>query len=190
MDKMETEGFAYDPQVFLRDMLVDTQNTFPDIHALLVDPREMVFEERSAMNCFYCGKYNQNWRCPPNLPKIDYPKMFAEYEYGAFVYLKSPFTDDTYEDIRAQSSIRLHRALLQMEKYLWEHGNAVAISFGAGSCKLCKGGCGKERCNNPYAARSPLEATGVNVIKSAKKYHIDIKFPPKDFMMRLGLILW
>ena len=55
---------------------------------------------------------------------------------------------------------------------------------------LCKGGCGKERCNNPYLSRSPLEATGVNVIKSAKKYGIDIRFPTDKQMIRIGLLLW
>ena len=42
----------------------------------------------------------------------------------------------------------------------------MAISFIGGSCKLCKNGCAKDKCNNPGMARIPLEATGVNVIKS------------------------
>ena len=34
------------------------------------------------------------------------------------------------------------------------------------------------------------EATGVNIIKSAKKYGIDIRFPTDQKMIRLGLLLW
>jgi len=48
---------------------------------------------------------------------------------------------------------------LKMEKLLWEKNNSTAISFIGGSCKLCKNGCGSDKCNNPYMARSPLEAT-------------------------------
>ena len=49
---------------------------------VFIDPAELVFEENVRMNCFYCGRYNNNWRCPPNLPDIDYRKMVREYEHG------------------------------------------------------------------------------------------------------------
>jgi predicted metal-binding protein len=51
-----------------------------------MNPKEAVFEECVKMNCFYCGKYGRNWRCPPNLPNLNYPKMFSEYDEGLFVY--------------------------------------------------------------------------------------------------------
>lgn len=158
---------------------------------VLIDPKELVFEENVKMNCFYCGKYNNNWRCPPNLPDIDYPRMMAEYTKGLLVVLTYPvLSKDEYEEIRNESSIVLHKLLLQLERWLWEHNSPNAISFGAGSCKLCKNGCGKEKCNNPYMSRSPLEATGVNVIKSAGKYNIKVTFPADEKIMRIGLLLW
>lgn len=49
---------------------------------------------------------------------------------------------------------------------------------------------GAERCNNPYMARSPVEATGINILKSMEKYNFFITFPPKDKMTRCGLLLW
>lgn len=163
----------------------------PAISVRLMDPKEAVFEENVKMNCFYCGKYGNNWRCPPNLPDLDYPRMFREFSHGAFVWLSYDITDQAmYNQIRAESSVTLHKILLKLEKWMWDHDSPNALSFGAGSCKLCKGGCGKERCNNPYMSRSPLEATGVNVIKTAKKYGIDIKFPTEERLMRLGLLLW
>ena len=66
----------------------------------------------------------------------------------------------------------------------------MCLSYIGGSCRLCKSGCGKDRCNNPYLARIPLEATGVNVVESARKYGISIEFPVKEFLIRIGLILW
>lgn len=153
-------------------------------------PEDLVFEERVKMNCFYCKNYNRSWRCPPKTPQIDYRKMMLEYGQGLFVKLELSFDDSNYQEIRARSTNDLHRTLLRMEKILWEHNFPLAISFIGGSCKLCKNGCGKDGCNNPYAARMPIEATGVNVVKSVEKYGIHISFPPKGTLTRLGLLLW
>ena len=84
----------------------------------------------------------------------------------------------------------LHHTILDLEKYLWDNNNSTAISFIGGSCKLCKNGCGSEHCNNPYKARSPLEATGLNVVKTAEKCGIDINFPPDGAIIRIGMILY
>lgn len=158
---------------------------------VFMNPNDLVFEENVKMNCFYCGKYGNNWRCPPNLPDINYQKMFSEYDEGIFVGLTFEIKNDKhYQEVRNDSSVVLHKTLLAVEKWMWDHNRSTAISFGAGSCKLCKGGCGKEKCNNPYMSRSPLEATGVNVVKSAQKYGIDIRFPAHERMMRVGLVVW
>lgn len=163
---------------------------YPHLQAKEIDTKDLVFEDRVRLSCFYCGRYKTNWRCPPNLPEMDYKAVFAEFDHVAFVWVDIPCTSDTYANVRSQSSVLLHKALLAMENQLYELGNPLHISFIGGSCKLCKNGCGKERCNNPYEARTPLEATGVNVIKSAAKYGINISFPATDHMMRVGLLLW
>lgn len=175
-----------------RDELLNyVRNKNKNARLIFIDPKDLLFEENVKMNCFYCGKYNNNWKCPPNLPDIDYPKMMQEYDAGAFLVFDFEITsEEQYTTIRNESSVILHKLLLDLEKWLWNHNNSNAISFGAGSCKLCKGGCGKDKCNNPYMARSPLEATGVNIIKSARKYGIDIKFPTNQKLMRVGLLLW
>lgn len=158
---------------------------------VLIVPSDLVFEENVKMNCFYCGKYNNNWRCPPRLPDIDYKKMMNEYDAGLFVVLSYDIAEDSeYEMVRNNSSIVLHKTLLDLEKWMWKHNCSNAISFIGGSCKLCKGGCGKEKCSNPYMSRSPLEAVGVNIVKSAGKYGIDIRFPADRRLTRIGLLLW
>lgn len=160
------------------------------LQGIIINLEDLIFEERVKMNCFYCGRYGENWMCPPNLPKIDYKKMFNEYSFGALVYLKMVLDNENYNDVRNNSSIILHKGLLCMEKYFWNHNNPTCISFIAGGCKLCKGGCGEKRCNNPYAARSSIEAIGVNIIETAKKYGLNITFPPDKYLTRCGLIVW
>lgn len=182
------EGLKYADREQLIAFLKE-KNT--NAEGIFIEPRELIFEENVKMNCFYCGKYDNNWRCPPNLPNIDYQKMMSEFEAGMFVVLSYNIDSlESYNMIRTESSVMLHKLLLALEKWMWEHNRATAISFIGGSCKLCKGGCGKERCNNPYMSRSPLEATGVNIVKSARKYGLNIEFPASKKMMRVGLLLW
>lgn len=171
-------------------MLSEVIREYPQIHLCPISPKELVFEERTKLNCLYCKNYNFNWRCPPRIPQLDYKKVVEEYQYGIFAQIELPFAEDNYSEIRTQSTNDLHKALLKLEKYLWENNLPLAASFIGGSCKLCKSGCGKERCNNPYAARMPMEAIGINVIKSAAKYGIQINFPPKGKLTRLGMLLW
>jgi predicted metal-binding protein len=149
-----------------------------------------VFEKRVKLNCFYCNKYNTSWTCPPKIPDLDYKEMFNEFENYCVVYGEFPFVEETYSKVRAESSVIVHKAILEAESYLLQNGNSTYLSFIGGSCKLCKNGCGVNKCNNPYLSRIPLEATGVNVIKTLAKYGIEIKFPVKDKIIRAGLLLW
>ena len=57
----------------------------PKIQAVMMNPSDAVFEECVKMNCYYCGRYGTNWRCPPKIPNINYQKMFSEYDYGMFL---------------------------------------------------------------------------------------------------------
>lgn len=174
----------------LNEMICHVQELYPLIQGREINSDEIVFEERVKMNCFYCGRYDNNWRCPPHIPDVDYKKMITEYKNCAFVYVEMPFGENDYKMIRTESSVYLHRALLMCEKWLYQNNNSTALSFIGGSCKLCKNGCMAERCANPYESRSPVEALGINVVKSAEKVGIDVRFPVTEQMIRIGLLLW
>lgn len=164
----------------------------PDGSIRLYDmsPNDLIFEERVKLNCFYCKNYGTHWKCPPRIPGLDYTQVIREYSHGVFAKIELPYTDADFSDVRIRSTNDLHRALLKLEGYLWKHNFPMALSFIGGSCKLCKNGCGKDRCNNPYQARMSMEATGINVIKSVEKYGISITFPPHGILMRVGMLLW
>lgn len=165
------------------------ENDFP-IEGIEIDTKKLIFEERVKMNCFYCAKYNTNWKCPPKIPQLDYMKMFSEFERAAFVYIRMSLHKNDYETVRKNSSVLLHQAMLECEKWLYQHNNSTALSFIGGSCKLCKSGCVPGHCANPYQARIPVEALGINVVESIRQYGIEVKFPPTEYMMRIGLLLW
>lgn len=173
-----------------RETVKRLQRSFSDFNIVDINPSDLIFEERVRLNCFYCNKYGHNWKCPPRIPEIDYKKLVTEYYRACFVYKIYLINNENYSSVRTESTVFLHKTLLEMEKMIFEESKGLCLSLIGGSCKLCKGGCGVESCNNPYSARMPLEAIGVNIVESAKKYNISIKFPVKENLMRLGLILW
>ena len=162
----------------------------PYLDAQTVDCSRLVFEERVLLNCFHCRRYNVNWTCPPRIPGIDYHKLILEYDNSLLVYCKMPVAEGKMDIVRLNSTNLLHRALLEAEKLLWDNNYSLAISFIGGSCKLCTQGCDPHSCRQPTLARIPIEATGVNVEKSLANEGISIVFPPKDFLYRVGLLLW
>lgn len=171
-------------------MISDVVQKGFDIQGHKIDASKLIFEERVKMNCFYCGRYNSSWKCPPRIPDLDYTKMISEFDEAAFIWVTMNLIGEDYNQIRTDSSVQLHRSLLECEKWLYNHNNSTALSFIGGGCKLCKNGCAPNHCANPYQVRTPVEALGINVVESAKSCGIEIKFPPENKMMRIGLLLW
>lgn len=164
---------------------------YPDMDIIPIDTNYFVFEERVKQKCFHCKNYNYKWTCPPKTPSnVDYRKLFSEYKQAAVVICEVSVDDTNFEEKRAQSTNMLHKSLLYLEGELYRHNNSMALSFIGGSCKLCKNGCNKERCVNPYISRMPWEATGCNIIKTLETIGIEIEFPITDTLCRYGLILW
>lgn len=165
-----------------------SKNSFMSL--IFIRNEDFVYEERVQLNCFYCSRYNTKWTCPPKIPPINYKKIISKYNNLYILKYERNFQKEDFDVVRNESTNAIHRTLLQMEKFLYINNNSLAISFIGGSCKLCKNGCGKERCNNPGMARIPLEATGVNVIKTLENIGIKVQFPIKDRFYRYGLIAW
>jgi predicted metal-binding protein len=174
----------------LETFVENISERYHDVAITHIQKDSLVFEQRVKLNCFYCNRYGINWKCPPHIPELDYKALILEYENACFVHKEFPFSKASYETVRHDSSVHLHKVLLGMEEYLFSQSISMCVSFIGGSCKLCKDGCGKEKCENPYQARIPLEATGMNIVESALRNGIDIRFPVVDRIVRIGMILW
>ena len=168
--------------------LIQSQSEF--LGSEMIEPSMLVFEERVRLQCFHCSKYGVNWTCPPKIPDIDYRQLILEYDHTLLVYCRMSFTKENFTTVRRDSTNLVHRTLLEAEKRLWENNYPLAISFIGGSCKLCVQGCDPHRCRHPTLARIPIEATGVNVIKTAATVGLSIDFPPQDYLFRVGLLGW
>ncbi len=173
---------------YIRDLLSDSK--YSNITVIGINHNSFVFEERIKQKCYHCKNYGTKWTCPPNIPNVDYNKMFHEYENIVVLRLELSLENADFEEQRTNSTNHLHRALLYLENEMYKQNNSTAISFIGGSCKLCKNGCGSQKCINPYLSRMPWEATGCNIIKTMKNEGYDIEFPLKEKIYRYGLFLW
>lgn len=171
----------------LRDIL---QEKYPDLEMRELSVNDFVFEQRVRQKCYYCKNYGVKYTCPPRLPNVDFPTMFAEYAHFAVVICEILLNDADFEDQRRKSTNMVHRALLFLEGELYKRNESMALSYIGGSCKLCKDGCNPEHCANPYYSRIPWEGTGCNVVKTLSNVGIDVVFPPKESLHRYGLIMW
>lgn len=172
------------------ELKIILQQRYSNLDLVELPVKDFVFEERVKQKCFHCKNFKGKWTCPGNLPSIDYPKLVQEYEHAAVVVCKMKINTNDFEEIRTKSTNEVHRALLYLEGELYKSNNSLALSFIGGSCKLCKNGCNKERCANPYLSRTPWEGMGCNVVETLKKIGIEVKFPPSEYLYRYGLILW
>ena len=161
-----------------------------EIKLVKINVQDLEFSTSNALKCFYCEKYNTCWMCPPRIPALDYQAIFSEYKNSAILYSRFEFDKDNYNSVRVESSVTIHKAVLNLESFLLQNNSSTYLSFIGGSCKLCKNGCGIEKCNNRYNARVSMEAVGINVVETLSKFGIEVSFPVKNDMIRVGMILW
>jgi len=164
-------------------------NNQDNVKMLIAERCNIVFEERVLFNCFFCKNYGYKWSCPPNIPNLTFSTVLNEYDNYVLLFHKKKFENEITIDDRIQSTSIIHMLGLKLEKILWENNHPMAKIFIGGGCKLCTN-CPKTGCVKPYFRRIPLEAIGVNVIKTAANVGMEIVFPPKDYFYRVGLLVW
>lgn len=169
LDKLKDEAIA-----------LGATGTYP------IDPQEIVFDPKVKLFCYKCANYGRKCTCPPRIPQIDYRQMVLSYKKGLIVVLKSNIPKN-WMRIRVDSTNKLHRILLKLEKYAFKNGYHFANSFIGGSCKLCAS-C-PDKCRMPQMSRIPLEAVGVDVVKTASKVGLNLKFPVEKSFYRVGMLM-
>ena len=80
--------------------------------------------------------------------------------------------------------------MLELERTAFNAGNPFALAFVNGSCRLCeicnvKGGI----CIHPAQARIPEHAVGVNMVKTAERAEMPIRFPVQGHPELMALLL-
>jgi len=152
---------------------------------LRINPKEdLIFDPKVIEMCKSCKRYGQKATCPPHIESFEYySKLLPQYKSGVF-YIEKYAIQGDYLEQGTKSSLDIHKRILSERGRLFNSGHYFNIGFGAGSCKLCKK-CSFP-CSKPEKSLIPLEATGLNVIKTLRKYGIVIEIPIKAYFYRVG----
>jgi predicted metal-binding protein len=159
--------------------------------SIVINPKILAFDNKVIEMCKSCKRYDFKATCPPHTESVEYyEKLLRQYKHGVIWYDTFECADlADWKIVGKESSLAIHHHLLKEREMLFADGHFLIALFGAGSCKLCPKDCAFP-CRQPQNAIVPLEATGVNVVKLMKQYNVDVTFPVKNNIYRIGLVLY
>ena len=197
--------------------LVDAARTLGAADAKVIPASDVVVENRVPLKCRAgCIGYGKKLTCPPHVPTPDeFRKILAEYRYALLVKFISPanadpdvicsiyryWLDPEAPADRKEQATRFwadHRAgtgtfapmMLELERTAFNAGNPFALAFINGSCRLCETCNVKgDICIHPTQARIPEHAVGVNMVATAEKAGMPIRFPVQGHPELMALLL-
>ncbi len=155
----------------------------------------VVKEEVVKSGCAACPWYGKNLMCPPNVPPpAEFKKLLAAYSSGLLVQLFTPVDTGLPQDVLQRKTFewarRFQILIWEVEERIKEAGFKQARGFAGGRCCLCEECAGPGgSCRHPRAARSSLEANGVDVVATCEQIGWEISFPVREKVSWTGLIL-
>lgn len=159
------------------------------MNQIVINPRDhLIFDLKVREMCKSCKRYGQKVTCPPYLESVEYYQtLLPQYAYGVFYFEKFAIKGD-YLELGKKSSLKIYKKILSERSKLLKDGHYFIVGFGAGSCKLCN------KCSFPCPiserALIPLEAAGVNIVKTLGRYGIILEFPVKKYFYRVGALFY
>lgn len=185
--------------------------------AKVIPASEIVVENRVPLKCRAgCIGYGKKLTCPPHVPTPDeFRKILSEYRFALLVKFISPAEADhdvicsiyrywldpgAPADRREQATQfwkdhfdgtgAFAPMMLELERLAFNAGNPFALAFINGSCRLCET-CNVKAgiCVHPTQARIPEHAVGVNMVKTAERAGMPIRFPVQGHPELMALLL-
>jgi predicted metal-binding protein len=179
---------------------------------------DVIVDDRVRLKCQVpvCDDYGLNLMCPPNVMRIqEFREMLAKYEWAILIQIQASIPDSMVKEIRQAGDVaalyknakfmdsyrksfdpvklQLHRIVHRVEALAFSLGYRFATGFIGGSCKLCPECVGssnsQEPCRQPFRARPPMEAVGIDVSKTAENAGLPFDIPPKEKTVWNGLVL-
>jgi len=108
------------------------------------------------LKCQYgCDGYGESLTCPPYSPTPEKTQeVLKNYRKAILVH------GDDYTDI--------NRIVTRLEREAFLSGYYKAYGMGSGPCRLCNSCAVNKPCKKPYQARPSMEASGIDVFKTAR----------------------
>jgi predicted metal-binding protein len=177
--------------------------------ARIIPARRVVVDERVRLKCEVprCAGYGQFLTCPPHVTSVDkFKKILSGYEWGMLVQVEAKDIDSMdkgkgrISQAILKESNQLHRPyklkLLKIveavESAAFKKGMRFAAGLVGGSCVLCDR-CVENKfsdaCRHPFQARPPMEAMGIDVVKTAQNAGLPIHLSSPKNVVWTGLVL-
>jgi len=177
--------------------------------ARIIPSNWVVIDERVRLKCEVprCAGYGQYLTCPPYVMSVEaFSKIRSSYKWGLLVQVEAKDIDSTDKDKgRINRTIlkenrKLHRSfklkLLEIveaiESAAFKKGMRFATGLVGGSCALCER-CVDDKssqvCRHPFRARPPMEAVGIDVVKTAQNAGLPIHLSSSENVVWTGLVL-
>ena len=125
--------------------------------AKIVAAKDVFTAQWTRLKCqFGCGGYGSSSMCPPHSPSPEETrKVLDGYESALLVHF-----GDSNSDVS--------EVIVELERKVFLSGFYKALGLGAGPCELCSA-CDFDDCKYPEKARPSMEASGIDVFKTARK---------------------
>ena len=189
--------------------LTDMARKHGTTSARIIPAKMVVIDEKVRLKCELprCAGYGHYLTCPPYVMPVEtFRRILSIYKWCLLVQVEAKDINSTDKGKgRINQSIlkenrQLHRPfrlkLLQiveaLEAAAFKKGLYLAAGFIGGSCVLCDK-CVNEKtsevCRHPFRARPPMEAVGINVIRTVKNAGLSIHLSSSQNVIWTGLIL-
>ncbi len=154
-----------------------------------------------------CAGYGQFLTCPPHVMSVEvFAKILPKYKRCLLVQVEAEGISSMdkhkggIDNTVLKDNRELHRpfrlSLLQVveavEAAAFKKGLCFAAGFVGGSCVLCDK-CVEDKiseaCRHPFRARPPMEAVGIDVIRTALSAGLPIHLSSSKNVVWTGLVL-
>ncbi len=177
--------------------------------ARIIPSNKVVIDERVRFKCEVpkCAGYGQYLTCPPYVMSVDaFSRILSCYKWACLAQVEAKDIDS-----KDKSQSRINQAILKesrelhrnfklkllevveaVESAAFKKGMRFAAGLVGGSCVLCER-CVDEKssdaCRHPFRARPPMEAVGIDVIKTAQNAGLPIYLSSSKNVVWTGLVL-
>ena len=130
----------------------------------IISPREVETAEWVRLKCqFGCDCFGQCLVCPPFTPSAEQMRKVLDGYRRAILLHCEPEAD-------------VKATVAELERYIFLQGAWKAFGLGAGPCYFCRT-CPveKKQCRYPEEARPSMEACGIDVFSTVKKFGFPIE---------------
>ncbi len=177
--------------------------------ARIIPSKQVVIDGRVRLKCEVpkCAGYGQYLTCPPYVMSVDtFSRILSGYKWCVLVQVEAKDIDSMdkgkgrINQAILKENRKFHRSfklkLLEVveavESAAFKKGMRFATGLVGGSCVLCEQ-CvddkSSDACRNPFRARPPMEAVGIDVIKTAQHAGLPIHLSSSKNVIWTGLVL-